>query len=37
MKVAGTWDSLENVPPYPMFGQKSLVRRDGEELLHLGN
>ncbi len=22
MKVAGTWDSLENVPPYPMFGEK---------------
>ena len=22
MKVAGTWDSLEDVPPYPMFGEK---------------
>ncbi len=22
MKLAGTWDSLENVPPYPMFGEK---------------
>lgn len=22
MKIAGTWSSLEEVPPYPMFGQK---------------
>ena len=27
MKVAGTWDSLEDVPPYPMFGEKR--RRGG--------